>query len=224
MIIWSRTTQKRSVRRGGDAEHADTCCCFSVHIGHYSSNQGGCAHKIIRSMMAAVQRQPNMSKDVENALPRVEAIIDHLEEAKRDKNEVRRKRTSFAAIAGESSNKMQASASPLAPSEGAKLAKKKKGERWYKNRPPKNGPSFKTTRRKRRGRGKWERKVTTCQTPKPQRQKKRSGGFDQRSSNSGLRRVKPTQKFWVEFATGSTPLSAERESRPSAKLEVGMSL
>ena len=33
-----------------------------------------------------------------------------------------------------------------------------------------------------------------------------------------------TQKFWVVFAAGSTPLSAKRKSRPSAKVEVGMSL
>ena len=83
--------------------------------------------ELIRSMMAAVYRQPNVSKDVKNALPRLEATIDYLEEVKRDKNETRRKLASFAAIAGGSSSKRQASVSPLTPSEGAKSAKKKKG-------------------------------------------------------------------------------------------------
>ena len=83
--------------------------------------------ELIRSMMATVQRQPNMSKDVKNALPRQEAIIDYMEEAKRDENEKRKKLTSFAAISGRSSNKRQVFASPLAPLKGAKLAKKKRG-------------------------------------------------------------------------------------------------
>ena len=82
---------------------------------------------LIKIMVAAVQRQPNVSKEVKNALPRLEVIIDHLEEAKKVENEARRKLTSFAAIAGGGSFKRQASASPLAPAEGAKLAKKKKG-------------------------------------------------------------------------------------------------
>ena len=45
--------------------------------------------ELIRSMMAAVHKQPEMSKGVKNALPRLKAIIDHLGEAKRDENEAR---------------------------------------------------------------------------------------------------------------------------------------
>ena len=41
--------------------------------------------ELIRSMTAAVHRQPNVSKDVKNALPQLKAIIDYLEEAKREK-------------------------------------------------------------------------------------------------------------------------------------------
>ena len=46
---------------------------------------------LIKNMTAAVSRQPNVSKDVKNALPQLEAIIDHLEVASRDGNEAWRK-------------------------------------------------------------------------------------------------------------------------------------
>ena len=82
---------------------------------------------LIKIMTTAVSRQPKVSKDVKNALPQLEAIIDHLEEANRDGKEARRNLLSFVASTGRSRNKSQVSASPLAPSEGAKLAKKKKG-------------------------------------------------------------------------------------------------
>ena len=48
----------------------------------------------------------------QKCFPQLEVIIDHLVEAKRDENEARRKLTSFAAIAGWSSNKRQASCQP----------------------------------------------------------------------------------------------------------------
>ena len=82
---------------------------------------------LIKIMTAAVSRQPNVSKDVKNALPQLQAIIDHLEEANRDGKEARSRLSSFAASTEGMGSKRQASASPLAPSEGAKLAKKKKG-------------------------------------------------------------------------------------------------
>ena len=92
---------------------------------------------LIKIMTAAVSRQPNVSKDVKNALPQLEAIIDHIEEANRDGNEARRKLSSFIASTGGMGRKRQASASPVAPSEGAKLAKKRRrGERPQSNRPP----------------------------------------------------------------------------------------
>ena len=81
---------------------------------------------LIKIMTAAVSRQTNVSKDVKNALPQLEAIIDHLEEANRDGKEARRKLSSFEASTGGMGSKRQASASPLAPYDGAKLAKKKK--------------------------------------------------------------------------------------------------
>ena len=131
---------------------------------------------LIKIMTAAVSRQPNVSKGVKNALPQFEAIIDHLEETNRDGNEARSKLSSFVASTGGSDNKRQACASPLAPAERAKLAKKKKGVRRYKNSPPKNGPSFKTVKRRRRGKG--ESKITLCQSPKLQKRIKRSGSLD----------------------------------------------
>ena len=82
---------------------------------------------LMKIMTAAVSRQPNVSKDVKNALPQFQAIIDHLEEANRHGNEARRKLSSFTASTGGMGSKRQASASPLAQSEGAKLAKKR---RW----------------------------------------------------------------------------------------------
>ena len=85
--------------------------------------------ELIKIMKAAVQRQPNVSKEVKNALPRFEVIIDHLEETKKDENEDRRKLASFAAKAGGGSCKRQASASSLAPAEGAKLAQRRRGVR-----------------------------------------------------------------------------------------------
>ena len=52
---------------------------------------------VIKIMTAAVSRQLNVSKDVKNAIPQLESIIDHLEEANRDGNKAGRKLSSFAA-------------------------------------------------------------------------------------------------------------------------------
>ena len=71
---------------------------FNVRIG--STIQEAASRFRHTRLVAAVQRQPNVSKEVKNVLPRLEVIIDHLEEAKKDENEARRKLTSFAAIAG----------------------------------------------------------------------------------------------------------------------------
>ena len=62
-------------------------------------------------------------------------LVDHVEEGNRDGNKARRKLSSFAATTGGMGSKRQASASPLEPSEGAKLAKKKGGTDVEKSAP-----------------------------------------------------------------------------------------
>ena len=121
---------------------------------------------LIEIMTAAVSRQPNVSKDVKNALPQLEAIIDHLEEANRDGNEARRKLSSFVASTGGSGNKRQASASPLAPSEGAKLAKKKKGGATVQKPSPDEWTVFQNDKKKKKKEGKGLKQGNTMSVPK----------------------------------------------------------
>ena len=84
--------------------------------------------ELIKVMLAALRKQPNINNDFKQGLPKLQVIVEHFEAARQGECESRRVLTSFVASPAASSGKREASASTLTPTDFSRTTKKKKKE------------------------------------------------------------------------------------------------